>query len=640
MIAMATGFPIKTSPRCRADRITPMPVILFVAAFFVLSLCSAAAGATPDPFELSLQEADRIRSAAPERFESSIRALEARHAEASPQQRQRLRYLRVYATVLYGNNLDAGIAAAKELFNEATDFDLRFRTGSLIANLYTVKRDFGEGLRYLDLTLASRDRVRDDDIRHDGMNTAAGLYNELGQYRLALEHATETLADEPGPRAHCVAGFLQLRAQYQLAQLPDDDTSFTGAIDRCMALGEKIPANLVRFVLARKWAATGQRERAIALLQDHLAEVETTGYSRLVGEAHSLLAQFLLAQNDLPGAQRHAQRSIALGSGTATLPLVMAHQVMYEIAQRRNDPISALHHYRNYAEADKAYLDEVKARELVYQTVRQESAKKAQQLRLLGQQNELLQLQQRVQTQANQNMGLMVLLLASLLAGLGLWAVRVKRLHVALRRVAETDALTGISNRHQFTRQAERSLAQCEAAGESVAIIMFDLDRFKAINDAYGHDAGDWVLKQVAEACSGLCRRIDHFGRIGGEEFAILLHGCELKAAVRLAEDCRIRLANIETSDSGHAFAITASFGVSSSRHSGYGLARLMSHADLVLYRAKREGRNRVSAFTGDLPPVSPVATLLPLPVQTATDVDVAVAHSPGAGRPARGGTS
>ena len=175
--------------------------------------------------------------------------------------------------------------------------------------------------------------------------------------------------------------------------------------------------------------------------------------------------------------------------------------------------------------------------------------------------------------------------------------------------------------------------------GESAAVIMFDLDRFKAINDTYGHDTGDWVLKQVADTCSGLCRRIDHFGRIGGEEFAILLHGCELQAAIRLAEDCRIRLANIETRDSGHAFAITASFGVSVSRHSGYGLAELMSHADLVLYRAKRGGRNRVHAYTGDLPPASPVATLLPLPVQMAADGDVATADSSGAGRSSRGGT-
>jgi len=233
---------------------------------------------------------------------------------------------------------------------------------------------------------------------------------------------------------------------------------------------------------------------------------------------------------------------------------------------------------------------------------------------LLNQQNQLLQLQQRVQKQANQNMGLLVVLLGFLLAGLGYWAYKIKRMHRSLRRIAETDALTGISNRHHFTQQAERSLSQCARAGESAAVIMIDLDRFKAINDTYGHEAGDWVLKQVAVTCAGLCRRIDHFGRIGGEEFAILLHGCELKSAVRLAEDCRVRLSEIETRPCGHTFPVTASFGVSATAQSGYGLAELMSHADLMLYRAKREGRNRVRAYNGDLPGASPFATLIGLP--------------------------
>ena len=610
------------------------------AACVVLLLCGPASGAAPEPFEQSLQETDRIRSSAPEQFQSSIRALEARSAEASALQSQRLRYLRVYAMVVYGNDLESGIAAAKELFNEATDFDLRFRTGSLIANIYTINRNFGEGLRYLDLTLANRSKVRDKDIRHDGINTAAGLYNELGQYRLALVHARETLADEPAPRARCGADLMQLRALYQLGQLPADDALLIDAIGRCASLGEKIHANLIRFVLARHWAATGQRGKAVALVRSHLAEVEGTGYSWLIGEAYSLLAQLLLAGNDVAGAEPHAKKAIALGSGKVTYPLVMAHKVMYEIAERRQDLASALSHYRNYAEADKAYINEVKARELVYQIARQESAQKTQQIRLLDQQNRVLQLEQHVQRQSNQNLGLLAALLGSLLAGLGYWAYKIKRMHRSLRRFAETDALTGISNRHHFTQLAERSLSQCRNAGESAAVIMFDLDRFKAINDTYGHDAGDWVLKQVAEACSGLCRRIDHFGRVGGEEFAILLHGCELNAAVRLAEDCRIRLANIETRDSGHAFVVTASFGVSATRLSGYGLSALMSHADLVLYRAKREGRNRVRAYTGDLPPASPVATLLPLPMHMAVDGEVAIAEtadSSGAGRSSRG---
>lgn len=77
-------------------------------------------------------------------------------------------------------------------------------------------------------------------------------------------------------------------------------------------------------------------------------------------------------------------------------------------------------------------------------------------------------------------------------------------------------------------------------------------------------------------------------------------------AALRLAEDCRVRLNQIDTRESGHAFRVTASFGVTSTAMSGYSLATLMSHADLMLYRAKREGRNMVKAYSGDLPVASP----------------------------------
>ena len=129
---------------------------------------------------------------------------------------------------------------------------------------------------------------------------------------------------------------------------------------------------------------------------------------------------------------------------------------------------------------------------------------------------------------------------------------------------------------------------------------MFDLDHFKSINDRFGHDTGDWVLKQVADACRTVCRRIDHIGRIGGEEFAILLSRCDLRDATRAAEDCRMRVASIDTRSSGHKFLVTASFGVTASPLSGYDLAKLLSHADKMLYRAKREGRNRVCTFGGE----------------------------------------
>jgi len=143
-------------------------------------------------------------------------------------------------------------------------------------------------------------------------------------------------------------------------------------------------------------------------------------------------------------------------------------------------------------------------------------------------------------------------------------------------------------------------LQKCMASGEPVSLLMFDLDYFKSINDNYGHVTGDWVLKRVAAVCGELCRGIDHLGRIGGEEFAILLHGCDLKAATRVAEDCRVRLSRIDPLPSGYTFPISASFGVSASSTSGYDLDKLLSHADQMLYRAKREGRNRVRAFVAE----------------------------------------
>jgi diguanylate cyclase (GGDEF)-like protein len=136
---------------------------------------------------------------------------------------------------------------------------------------------------------------------------------------------------------------------------------------------------------------------------------------------------------------------------------------------------------------------------------------------------------------------------------------------------------------------------------EAVSLLMFDLDYFKTINDNYGHVTGDWVLKRVASVCGELCRGIDHLGRIGGEEFAILLHGYDLKAATRVAEDCRVRLSRIDPLPSGYTFPISASFGVSSSSTSGYDLDKLLSHADQMLYRAKREGRNRVRTYVPDV---------------------------------------
>lgn len=579
--------------------------LLLLGVWSAAGLCHAAS------FEETLAEADRIRSADPERFGTLLAQLDLAQAQASRVQQERLRYLKAYESIVYRNEFDEGIQQATALFRDTRDLDLKFRAGSLAANSYAVKRNFTEGLRLLNQTLSMRQRVRDSGIRNDGVNAAAMLYNQLGQYRLGLQYAQETLSGDPGARAACYAGFFRLEALFYLNKLQGSDADANRIVDSCNGLGERIIANLSRIILARKWAQEGRRGAAIALLEKHLPEVDTTRYAQLRAEIHSLLAELKLAEGDTVSAETHAAATASLGKTSAdSLPLVVAYKILYAIAQQRGDQTEAFENFRLYANAERAHMTDVKARALAYEIVRHETLQKTQEIELLNRKNEVLRLQQKVDKQIADNARIVIALLLALIGAVLYWAYRVKRMEQSLRYRADTDALTGISNRQHFTLQAEQAVQRCAAAGEELALIMFDLDHFKSINDRYGHHTGDWVLGQVAKVCRSLCRDMDELGRLGGEEFAILQCGQDLRGATRLAEDCRMRLCAIDTRETGHAFHISASFGVTTTTRSGYALTDLLADADRLMYEAKGAGRDRVcaEAVTGAPKPAEAVA--------------------------------
>jgi diguanylate cyclase (GGDEF)-like protein len=162
-----------------------------------------------------------------------------------------------------------------------------------------------------------------------------------------------------------------------------------------------------------------------------------------------------------------------------------------------------------------------------------------------------------------------------------------------LRWQAETDSLTGIANRRGFLERAERSMAAGRGTGRPFALVTFDLDHFKAINDCAGHAGGDMVLRLVAQRCQSLLRANDLFGRLGGEEFAIALPDLGRADALALAERLRQALRKIRPDfplPGGH---LAASFGMAL-RRPGEGLGGMLLRADGALYIAKRAGRDQV----------------------------------------------
>ena len=175
------------------------------------------------------------------------------------------------------------------------------------------------------------------------------------------------------------------------------------------------------------------------------------------------------------------------------------------------------------------------------------------------------------------------------------------RLHGIVKRQAVTDELTGLANRRSFRESLDTELLRAERFGSGLALIVADLDDFKNVNDRFGHQAGDEVLRSFAEVLQGRIRGIDLAARLGGEEFAILLPETDAVGAEALAENLRIAVANLVVPIGVEQIQITASFGVAAFPESR-GADELMTAADLALYSAKRHGKDRVVTVNPESP--------------------------------------
>ncbi|MCM3627849.1 diguanylate cyclase [Paenibacillus glycanilyticus] len=174
------------------------------------------------------------------------------------------------------------------------------------------------------------------------------------------------------------------------------------------------------------------------------------------------------------------------------------------------------------------------------------------------------------------------------------------RLQEQLRVLAYHDGLTGIFNRLHFIHLSEALLHQAAEQEEPLALMLFDIDHFKQINDAYGHDMGDRALLHVVDVCRQLLRPEDVFGRYGGEEFVVAMPGLSREEAMAAAQRIRSEIAaqSMAAAGSGPPLSVTASFGVAmagmSCKEAGGGINQLLKAADNALYEAKNSGRNTV----------------------------------------------
>ena len=166
----------------------------------------------------------------------------------------------------------------------------------------------------------------------------------------------------------------------------------------------------------------------------------------------------------------------------------------------------------------------------------------------------------------------------------------------ALRVQATRDGLTGLYNRRAVLERLDQEMARARREGAELSVLLLDVDHFKRVNDQYGHQAGDEVLRELAARLGSVLRTYDAFGRYGGEELIAILPGCGNAASVLVAERMRSAAASSPIETRTGAVAVTVSIGAASCRSGQTDAAAIIARADAALYRAKNGGRNRVEA--------------------------------------------
>jgi diguanylate cyclase (GGDEF)-like protein len=183
-----------------------------------------------------------------------------------------------------------------------------------------------------------------------------------------------------------------------------------------------------------------------------------------------------------------------------------------------------------------------------------------------------------------------------------LLAMAKERTELRHRTAAMIDPLTGIANRRAFMEEAGHSLQLPAGQPRSIAVLLIDLDNFKCINDCYGHAIGDRVLQIFAEGASGNLRPADRLGRLGGEEFAVVLYDTGYDLAFHMADAIRTTFSDSTADVEGRPVGATLSIGLVMAETGAAGLDQLLAQADQALYRAKERGRNRVETAVLERP--------------------------------------
>jgi len=565
-----------------------------VFALVMLSLCLYGPGLVRANSSKLLHEADLVRSANPAKFAELLELAKAQEPSFTSADRELFNYLQAWKTAYSGHSPEA-IVLFEQFITSATDVNLVLRARASLMNVLLIAKRPEEAFIELGPLQELLPKATDPQAIDQALMTAALMHVLVAQYDVGITYADRVLQSSQSPATRCKAGQVKIDSLYRAKRLPTDSALVPQVLGECEAAGEAIFANLVRISLARSLLDSGDAQAAMTLLEANRAQAIATRYPRLISDYQAATALVLLKLNRLTEARDAADMAVRESTKDEfSEPLVNAYRVLYQVASKLQDLAAALRFHELYAAADKGYLTEFSARQIAFQLVMQQTQTAKTENEALNKQNKVLQLQDQLKGKAVEAFRLYLALLLLSMAFVAFWAYKTKRLQMHFMKLSRQDSLTGLSNRPYLIESATQLLDKAKKQNSYVSLVIMDLDHFKQVNDLHGHLIGDSVLKNAVQAVLEHVRGKDIFGRLGGEEFGIVIANTSLEESIALTDRIRASVAAVRTQVKDTPLQVTASFGIASSTDSGYRWHDLVTRADAALYRAKHQGRNCV----------------------------------------------
>ncbi|MEW9571057.1 diguanylate cyclase [Rhodanobacter sp. Si-c] len=540
-----------------------------------------------------LEQADALQDTDHARSMPLLALLNREAARLTPDQQWHLRYLDAWEA-MYESDYPKSEALFRDIMRHAGNPAWADRASALLLWQLVVTRRYPEAFELADRLAARLPQATDAKARFAMLLNLSVSLAVAGQPDLAVRYARMALAEAPAGKGSCYSADSLVVALSSGHRLTFDSPELQQAIHACAAAKLPVFSTDLQLTVGDLYLYEGKPRKALALLDQIASAIDADGYIPNKLEAMVQRARALAAIGDDDAARKAALAVVAM-QATGDWPRD-AYELLYRIEKKQGHASAALDNYEKYVVLDNAYLDDVNVRTVAYETVQQHVLLQKLQTESLSRQNALLRMRQQLDAKTAETNRLYLALLLMALASAAVWMFRLKRSQLRFKKLSHLDGLTAIFNRQHFMGEVGRTLHLLERRAGTACLVFIDLDHFKRINDTYGHAMGDEVLRQVVVASRQHLRQVDLFGRLGGEEFGILLVECSRGQGMAIAERIRLAVEAMVVECEGAVIAISASVGLAFTDACGHDLQRLCREADAALYRAKRSGRNRVVA--------------------------------------------